>query len=91
MPEYGMGRSPSQQHSSLTSTSFNPFLNISNHNNTMHAATFILALSSLVGYGLASSGKCHGQRLYCGHSLKNMGKSRAINISHCRALPLQND
>jgi len=57
----------------------------------MHAATFIFALSSLVGHSMASSGKCHGQRLYCGHSLKNMGKSRSINMLYHNILFLPSD
>ncbi|KAB5577635.1 hypothetical protein GE09DRAFT_1183474 [Coniochaeta sp. 2T2.1] len=38
----------------------------------MLATTFIFAVSPLMGSVVAESGKCHGQRLYCGSSLHNM-------------------
>ncbi|KAM7195944.1 hypothetical protein V8F20_007309 [Naviculisporaceae sp. PSN 640] len=41
----------------------------------MLAVSVILALSALTGQVLAKGGTCHGQRLYCGSSLKNMGWS----------------
>jgi hypothetical protein len=48
----------------------------------MHATTFFFALSSLVAYTIASAGSCHGQRLYCGQSLKNMGQFSCTNVEY---------
>ncbi|KAK3387662.1 hypothetical protein B0H63DRAFT_448482 [Podospora didyma] len=39
----------------------------------MHASIIALGASALAGFAVASNGKCHGQRLYCGHSLTSMG------------------
>ncbi|KAK3312880.1 hypothetical protein B0H66DRAFT_595380 [Apodospora peruviana] len=41
----------------------------------MHAAAVLLTVSAILGTALSKSGKCHGQRLYCGSSLNNMGWS----------------
>ena len=39
----------------------------------MLVSPLILTLSLLTTQGQAKPGTCHGQRLYCGSSLKNMG------------------
>ena len=41
----------------------------------MLASVLIFAAATLLGSALGGNGKCHGQRMYCGRSLKNMGES----------------
>ncbi|KAK4234481.1 hypothetical protein C8A03DRAFT_47197 [Achaetomium macrosporum] len=38
----------------------------------MHASITLFAVAAFTGAALGKSGKCHGQRLYCGRSLRNL-------------------